>query len=87
VSYEQSKAITELIDLGDFSQKPGWIRLSLHPTMTDDELYYVLDAVKQIIANARQWEKDYVYQSRTNEFYHKHFTDKSKECAVSWFRL
>jgi selenocysteine lyase/cysteine desulfurase len=87
VSYEQSKAITELIDLGDFSQKPGWIRLSLHPTMTDDELYYVLDAVKQIIANALQWEKDYFYQSRSNEFYHKHFTDKSREGAVSWFRL
>ncbi|UCH94312.1 MAG: aminotransferase class V-fold PLP-dependent enzyme [Candidatus Aminicenantes bacterium] len=87
VSYEQSKAISELIDLGDFSTKPGWIRLSLHPTMTDDELYYVLDAIKQIIANASQWEKDYHYDPHTNEYYHKHFAQKSKECAVSWFRL
>jgi selenocysteine lyase/cysteine desulfurase len=87
VSYEQSRAITELIDLGDFSQKPGWIRLSLHPTMTDDELYYVLDAIKQIIANACAWEKDYHYDPHTNEFYHKRDTDKSKECAVNWFRL
>jgi selenocysteine lyase/cysteine desulfurase len=87
VSYEQSKAITELIDLGDFSTKPGWVRLSLHPTMTDDELYYVIDAIKKIIVNASQWENDYHYDPHINEFYHNHFTDRSRECAVSWFRM
>lgn len=87
VSYEQSRAISDLIDLGDFSRKPGWIRLSLHPTMTNDELYYVLDAIKQIIAHAHKWENDYVYEPKTNEFYHKHFSNKSKEKAINWFRL
>ena len=34
VSYEKSKHITELINHGDLSLKPGWVRLSLHQTMT-----------------------------------------------------
>ena len=38
VSHDQSKQITERINFGDLSQKPGWIRLSLHPTMTNEEL-------------------------------------------------
>ena len=42
VDIKMSKEITDKIDKGDLSMKPGWIRLSLHPTMTDDEftLYY-----------------------------------------------
>jgi selenocysteine lyase/cysteine desulfurase len=87
VSYEQSKSITNLIDLGDLSAKPGWIRFSLHPTMADDELDYILDAIKQVTKNAEKWEKDYTYSTRTNEFYHNHFPGKSKESALNWFRL
>jgi selenocysteine lyase/cysteine desulfurase len=87
VSYEQSKAITNLIDLGDFSTKPGWVRLSLHPTMTDDELCYIIDAIKQIVAHAKEWENDYTYSPGTNEFQHKHFPDNSKTRAREWFRL
>ena len=87
VSYEQSKSITDLIDLGDLSSKPGWIRLSLHPTMTDNELLYIMNALREIIKNRDTWEKDYTYSSRTNEFYHTRSAGKSKETALSWFRL
>ncbi len=34
----RSHHITDLIDKGDYSEKPGWIRVSLHPTMTDEEV-------------------------------------------------
>ncbi|HLP61028.1 MAG TPA: aminotransferase class V-fold PLP-dependent enzyme, partial [Candidatus Deferrimicrobium sp.] len=49
VTREQSKAITDQIDRGDLSRKPGWVRLSLHPTMTDGELVYIMDAIEQIV--------------------------------------
>ncbi len=39
VDFKLSNEITRMIDAGDLSMKPGWIRLSLHPTMTDDELH------------------------------------------------
>ncbi|HQB78956.1 MAG TPA: aminotransferase class V-fold PLP-dependent enzyme, partial [Tenuifilaceae bacterium] len=34
VSKEQSHHITEMISSGDLSEKPGWIRWSIHPTNT-----------------------------------------------------
>ena len=65
-----SRAITERIDRGDLSLKPGWVRLSLHPTMTDAELDYILDALEEIVANIDSWKEDYVYCNTTNEFTH-----------------
>ena len=34
VSHEKSQHITDMINHGDLSLKPGWVRLSLHQTMT-----------------------------------------------------
>jgi hypothetical protein len=45
--------------------------MSLHPTMTNDELYLVLNAINDIIKNIGEWSKDYNYNIHTNEFYHK----------------
>ena len=71
VSHEKSKHITDLINHGDLSQKPGWIRISLHPTMTDDELDLIVSALGEIAINHKEWAKDYVYNNHTNEFRHK----------------
>lgn len=87
VSYEQSHKITYLIEHGDLSEKPGWIRLSIHPTMTDDELYFVIDAIKQIAVNAGKWAEDYNYVPSNNEYYHKKQPNLSKDQAIEWFSL
>ncbi len=71
VTHEQSRKITKLINKGDLSLKPGWVRLSLHPTMTNYELLFIIDALNQISENYDQWEKDYIYSKKTNEFTHK----------------
>lgn len=71
VSREHSKAITEAIDHGDLSAKPGWVRLSLHPTMTDAELDFILDAIDQLSRRADEWAADYDYDRHTNEFVHR----------------
>lgn len=84
VTQQQSNRITNLIDQGDFSQKPGWVRLSLHPTMTDKELHYILDAIKEVIEYADTWKQDYRYSSSTNEFYHK---SETVEQITDWFTL
>ena len=87
VSYEDSHKITNLINSGDLSSKPGWVRVSLHPTMRDDELDTIIDAIRQIQENHKQWEKDYIYNRHTNEFRHKNEpADKTSE-IVEWFEL
>jgi len=87
VSYEKSKAITDLITHGDLSQKPGWIRLSLHPTMTDVELYYIIDAIKQVSVHHLEWEKDYQYNKHNNEFVHMKEWQQKDDVVKSWFGL
>jgi len=87
VDSNQSKEITDLIDSGDLSLKPGWIRLSLHPTMTDEELNYIIGSIKSTILNASEWGKDYRYDNHTNEFYHKSFPEKESSGYLNWFSL
>lgn len=87
VSYEQSKEITDMINSGDLSTKPGWVRWSLHPTMTDDEVRYIVEAIAQIVKNIDSWKKDYNYHPRKNEFSHVIYKEKGKEEVDNWFRL
>lgn len=87
VSHEKSKHITDLINHGDLSQKPGWIRVSLHPTMTDKELDTIIDALKQIQEHHNEWQKDYVYNILNNEFRHKDEPEDKTGLVVDWFEL
>ncbi len=70
VDWEKSHMITDKIDAGDLSAKPGWVRLSMHPTMTTEQLDYCLDAIRLIVDNIDEWKRDYRYDSHTNEFVH-----------------
>jgi len=87
VSYEHSKEITDKINTGDLSEKPGWIRLSLHPTMTNDELYSFVEAVKQIEKNIDTWSEDYIYNKHINEFQHKDEPEDKTVIVNEWFEL
>jgi len=87
VDFKMSKEITDKIDAGDLSMKPGWIRLSLHPTMTDAELLYITDAIKLTAEKAEEWKKDYRYNRHTNEFVHHRFSVKNIADLTHWFTL
>jgi selenocysteine lyase/cysteine desulfurase len=71
VDPNRSQAITDKINNGDLSDKPGWVRVSIHPTMTEDEMHFIGNALRQIVANTDEWSKDYQYISSKNEFVHK----------------
>ncbi|OGV09442.1 MAG: selenocysteine lyase [Stygiobacter sp. RIFOXYC12_FULL_38_8] len=82
-----SKRITDKITQGDLSEKPGWVRFSLHPTMTNEELDYVLNALEDVIKNSEEWKKDYTYSSKTNEFTHKDSRESDWDYLHDWFVL
>ncbi len=84
VSYAQSQRITAMIDEGDLSTKPGWVRFSLHPTMTNDEVDFACDAINQIVANREAWQKEYCYDSKSNEWIHPRHTSIP---VSSWFDI
>ena len=87
VDYQTSKEITEMINKGDLSKKPGWVRLSLHPTMKNDELYFITNAIKKVIAHIDEWKKDYVFSSKTGEFYHKNVPQKTELDFTHWYEI
>lgn len=68
ISDKQSKEITNQIDEGDLSRKPGWVRISLHPTMTAAKVHYITDAVKSIVQNQAEWGQDYKLNQATGDF-------------------
>jgi selenocysteine lyase/cysteine desulfurase len=78
VSYEKSKEITDRIDRGDLTEKPGWVRWSLHPTTTNSEVEIFLDALEDIVKNYKKYEADYIYMPKKNIFVHKNESDKEK---------
>ncbi len=80
-SYE----ILDEIHQGDLSCKPGWIRMSVHPVMTNEEIYLILDAIEQVALNYNEWKQDYSYEPDTNEFHHLNFKDDINEMVNSWF--
>jgi selenocysteine lyase/cysteine desulfurase len=68
VDREYSNRITNKIDSGDLSEKPGWVRLSLHPVMSNEELHIILDAIEQVAIYPELWSNLYQYNVHTNEF-------------------
>ena len=87
VDSKMSKEITDKIDAGDLSMKPGWIRLSLHPTMTNEELFFITGAIRQTAEKADDWKEDYCYERHTNEFSHSRLSEKNDSGYSDWFKL
>jgi selenocysteine lyase/cysteine desulfurase len=86
ISMNKSHEIRQKIVNGDLSQKPGWIRLSVHPTLTNQEVRFIMDAIEDIAQNFKMYEKDYRYDVHKNEYYHHHEINQNGEIE-SWFEL
>ncbi|MCB0556312.1 MAG: aminotransferase class V-fold PLP-dependent enzyme [Phaeodactylibacter sp.] len=85
VSQQHSQSITEKINHGDLSAKPGWIRMSIHPTMSNAELDYLLDALEAVYHHHEEWGKDYEYNTHTNEFSYKNQPGHESGLVEGWF--
>lgn len=80
---ETSNSITCEIDQGNLTHKPGWIRMSLHPTSTNAEVHFVCEAIQELADNFQEWAKDYKYNAHTNEF--SHAEEIEKDIMKDWF--
>lgn len=80
-----SKAIEQKILEGCLMERPGWVRMSIHPTMTTAEVDFICDAIKQVALNHVEWGKDYTQNLAKNEFEHKEGNLQEQELVNSWF--
>lgn len=90
VDQQMSHELTNEISIGDLVRKPGWIRMSIHPTTTDDEMAFVCESIKALAEHHTEWAKDYQYEGKTNEFIHESLRSDSKQkdkTIDAWFKL
>lgn len=59
VDQERSDRIVEKIRKGDFSEKIGWIRISIHPTMTNKEAEFIGNSIINLAQNHQKMQSGY----------------------------
>ncbi|MGB0838204.1 MAG: aminotransferase class V-fold PLP-dependent enzyme [Flavobacteriaceae bacterium] len=83
----KSGEIVDLISQGCLLDKPGWIRMSIHPTTTNEEIKFICDSIEETALNINQWKKDYIYNDKTNEYRHRNDKLDLNEFVEDWFSL
>jgi selenocysteine lyase/cysteine desulfurase len=82
-----SKALEIKILEGCLADRPGWIRMSIHPTMTNEEAKYICDSIEELALNMKSWSKEYQYNPLSNEFEHIHVPSKMDQLVKGWFDI
>jgi len=80
-----SEGYKHKIEDGCLLERPGWIRMSVHPTITDKEVAYVCESIKSLAKNFNDWKKDYQYNATTNEFEYKNDQKLEQKMVEKWF--
>tara|TARA_B110001469_G_scaffold126537_1_gene144412 strand:- start:2722 stop:4188 length:1467 start_codon:yes stop_codon:yes gene_type:complete len=87
VDQATSNKIKDQILEGCSTAKPGWVRLSLHPTITNEEVTFICNSLKQLTKNIEEWAKDYSYDAQKNDYVHNTQEPIEKELVAAWFSL
>lgn|SRR5690554_1499324 len=85
VNKKTSKAIEKKILKGFLSERPGWVRMSIHPTMTNTEIDFICEAIKEVAFNYEAWSEDYNYDKIKNDYSHKTHPDMEAAIIEDWF--
>ena len=65
ISRATSRRVLADIDADRPFRRPGWIRLSIHPTMTESEISYLVRAIAAVATHHRRWADDYDVEADT----------------------
>jgi len=87
VNMEKSYQILQALKEGDELCKPGWIRLSIHPTMSDALIHRMMDAVEQIVLHRASWSKEYRYDPVSHAFVSASGSQPAEPDLTSWFAV
>ncbi|WP_299546908.1 aminotransferase class V-fold PLP-dependent enzyme [Seonamhaeicola sp.] len=82
-----SKVIEQNILEGCLIDRPGWIRMSIHPTMTNDEIQFICEAIEQVAMNFKAWGLDYSYETVKNEYRHLSGVQAEGIITGDWFEI
>lgn len=87
VSREHSRSITERINHGDLSDKPGWVRVSIHPTMSNEEVLFIAESIRSVARRHQEWSSEYTYLPSKNDYCHLQSTAPDAQELHSLFAM
>ena len=82
IDQANSDTIRNAVLSGNNENKPGWVRLSVHPTLSNQEAKYIIKAIKKVTQNWEKWSEDYTYQPAKNEFLYIGEKNSNQESKV-----
>jgi selenocysteine lyase/cysteine desulfurase len=85
VSRDSSLEVTRQISQGNLAVRPGWIRMSVHPVMTNEEIDFICRAIAELAQHHEVWANDYCYQPATNSYTHKKYVETTHSMVAHWF--
>jgi len=86
IDNKTSHEIEEEIKEGKLFKRPGWVRMSIHPTMRDTEVAFVCDSIKSVAENHEVWGKDYTYITELNDFVHNSKPETERNLVKKLFK-
>ena len=84
---EASDIMSRKVDSGDFSARPGWVRLSIHPTFSDQDVITICDAIEHVATHADHYLSQYDYAKGDNTFIYKSREMGADDLIDAWFTL
>jgi selenocysteine lyase/cysteine desulfurase len=86
IDQELSDSIVSKVESGACQIKPGWVRVSIHPTTTNEEIKFVCDSIIELSENFEEWRKDYNLVGE--QFLHRsEMNGPTTALSNSWFQL
>jgi selenocysteine lyase/cysteine desulfurase len=86
LNQQTSENIEDQISEGCLIERPGWVRMSIHPTITNKEILFACESIKKVAENFEKWGEDYEYDAIKNEFTYKFGESSEKKLVNNWFK-
>ena len=83
IDHQKSDEIIGRLEEGTCESKPGWVRFSIHPTTTNDEIKFLCDSIISLSENSKDWEKD--YSKEAGKYVHKN--EQVLPLNKNWFEF
>jgi selenocysteine lyase/cysteine desulfurase len=68
IDEDRSKAIRHRLDEGHIGEKPGWVRISLAPTVSEEEFQALLEAVDYVARRGHEHADEYQLNDASGEW-------------------
>ncbi len=80
---ETSEKFRSLILKGNEGIKPGWVRVNIHYTLSQDDIDYLIKAIAFVARFGHLFLQEYLFDMRTAEWNHKRFEEVIPEFSIN----